>query len=105
MCNSNNVKYSYKNEGLGFSFTFERNETNLLHHNDRTNDRINDRLTESEKEIYDYILENNTIKNTAKLAEKLNKSVITIQRGLKKLVDLGLVERVGSNKTGFWRIK
>lgn len=105
LCNSNNVKYSYKNEGLGFSFTFERNETNLLHHNDRTNDRINDRLTESEKEIYDYILENNTIKNTAMIAEKLNKSVITIQRGLKKLVDLGLVERVGSNKTGYWKMK
>ena len=77
MCNSNNVKYSYKNEGLGFSFTFERNETNVLHHNDRindrtndrTNDRINVRLTESEKEIYNYILENNTIKNTAMLAE------------------------------------
>ena len=73
--------------------------------NDRINDRINDRLTESEKEIYDYILENNTIKNTAMLAEKLNKSVITIQRGLKKLVDLGLVERVGSNKTGYWKMK
>lgn len=39
------------------------------------------------------------------LAEKLNKSVITIQRGLTKLVDLGLVERVGSNKTGYWKMK
>ena len=105
LCNSNNVKYSYKNEGLGFSFIFERRETNLLHHNDKVNDRINDVLTESEKRIYDYILENNTIKNTAILAEKLNKSVITIQRGLKKLVDLNLVERVGSNKTGYWKVK
>lgn len=105
LCNSNNVKYSYKNEGLGFSFIFERRETNLLHHNDKVNDRINDVLTESEKGIYDYILENNTIKNAAILAEKLNKSVITIQRGLKKLVDLNLVERVGSNKTGYWKMK
>ena len=39
------------------------------------------------------------------LAEKLNKSVITIQRGLKKLVDLGLVERAGSNKTGYWKMR
>ena len=39
------------------------------------------------------------------LAEKLNKSAITIQRGLKKLVVLGLVERAGSNKTGYWKMK
>ena len=34
------------------------------------------------------------VEGTQKYAEKLNKSVITIQRGLKKLVDLGLVGEV-----------
>lgn len=104
LCESNNVKYSYKNEGLGFSFIFERGETSLLHQNDRTNDRINDILTGSEKEIYKYILENNTIQNITDTANILDKSIITIQRGLKKLVDLKLIERIGSNKNGYWRI-
>lgn len=35
------------------------------------------------------------------LTEKLNKSTIIIQRNLKKLVELNLIERIGSNKTGY----
>jgi len=83
---------------LGFAFVFERNNTALLHQNDIVNDRINDRLTSSEKEIYNYILKNKTIDNASRLAEELNKSLITIQRGLKRLVELDLIKRVGSNK-------
>ena len=105
LCNSNDVKYSYANEGLGFAFTFERNITSLLHQNDRTNDRIKEKLTGSELQIYQYVLEKKIINNAEDTAKKLNKSVITIQRGIKKLVELGLIERIGSNKTGYWKIK
>ena len=104
LCMVNNVKYKYNNEGLGFAFIFERNNTALLHQNDIVNDRINDRLTASEQEIYNYILKNKTINNASKLAEELNKSLITIQRGLKRLVELDLIKRVGSNKVGHWEI-
>ena len=45
------------------------------------------------------------INNAEDAAKELNKSVITIQRGIKKLVELGLIERIGSNKTGYWKIK
>ena len=38
------------------------------------------------------------------IAKTLGKSVITIHRGLKVLNELGLVERVGSCKTGFWKV-
>ena len=83
---------------MGFAFVFERNNTALLHQNDIVNDRINDRLTASGKEIYNYLLKNKTIDNASRFAEELNKSLITIQRGLKRLVELDLIKRVGSNK-------
>ena len=105
LCNLNDVKYSYTNEGLGFAFTFERNITSLLHQNDRTNDRMKEKLTGSELQIYEHILEKKIINNAKDTAKELNKSIITIQRGIKKLVELGLIERIGSNKTGYWKIK
>jgi predicted HTH transcriptional regulator len=105
LCNLNDVKYSYTNEGLGFAFTFERNITSLLHQNDRTNDRIKEKLMGSELQIYEHILEKKIINNAKDTAKELNKSIITIQRGIKKLVELGLIERIGSNKTGYWKIK
>ena len=77
---------------------FLKNNTALLHQNDIVNDRINDRLTASGKEIYNYLLKNKTIDNASRFAEELNKSLITIQRGLKRLVELDLIKRVGSNK-------
>ena len=105
LCENDDVKYFYSNEGLGFSFTFKRNITSLLNQNDRINDRINDQLTGSTSEIYKYLLANGVINNAFDLAQKLDKSIITIQRGLKQLVELGIAERIGSNKTGFWRLK
>jgi ATP-dependent DNA helicase RecG len=77
----------------------------ILHQNDRTNDRIKEKLTGSELQIYQYVLEKKIINNAEDAAKELNKSVITIQRGIKKLVELGLIERIGSNKTGYWKIK
>lgn len=70
-----------------------------------TNDRINDRLTKSEQLVLNYILENKIISNVSMLTEKLNKSTIIIQINLKKLVELNLIERIGSNKTGYQSIK
>ena len=77
----------------------------ILHQNDRTNDRIKEKLTGSELQIYQHVLEKKIINNAEDAAKELNKSVITIQRGIKKLVELGLIERIGSNKTGYWKIK
>ena len=115
-CKHNDVKYSYRNEGFGFSFIFERKNTSLIDNNDRVNDKVNDRvkyniggklsdnITKSTLEIYNYIRKEVEINNAEQIAKTLGKSVITIHRGLKVLNELGLVERVGSCKTGFWKV-
>ena len=38
------------------------------------------------------------------MAEKLNISQITIKRNIKELKENGYIERIGSKKTGYWKI-
>ena len=38
------------------------------------------------------------------IAKELNKATNTIYRNIKVLKDMGILERVGSNKKGYWRI-
>jgi len=43
--------------------------------------------------------------NRDQLAEETSKTVRTIQRTLDSLREKGLIERIGSDKTGQWKIK
>lgn len=40
----------------------------------------------------------------SKLAEKTGYSPATIKRHLQKLKKMGLIERIGSDKTGYWKV-
>jgi len=42
--------------------------------------------------------------NYAELAEKTGYSAATIKRHIQELKKLGLIERIGSDKTGHWKI-
>ena len=39
------------------------------------------------------------------IAKDIGKDIVTIKRAIKVLKDKGLLERVGSNKTGYWKVK
>jgi len=69
------------------------------------NDGINDglKLTELDKDILACIASEAYITNVA-LADKLGKSVRSIERRIKILKDNQLLERVGAKKTGYWKI-
>ena len=67
----------------------------LSHKNDTINDTIND----NEKLIYNRIVSSPGI-SAVTLANELGKSVRTIMRALKHLVDLNIIEYRGSKKTG-----
>ena len=53
--------------------------------------------------IVQAILDNKYISYES-LAEKLNKNRSTIMRNIKKLKELGIIQRVGSDKDGYWDI-
>ena len=68
-------------------------------------------LTERQQKILELLNENvalnvatNVALNSNNLAEKLGVSRKTIERDMTVLQEKGLVQRVGSNKTGHWEL-
>lgn len=68
------------------------------------NVQINKVLTEQEQQVF-LLINSNTSITKEEMASRLDKSTKTIQRTIASLLDKGIVERVGSNKTGYWRVK
>ena len=50
------------------------------------------------------IIKNNGRFKKSEIAKMIGKSEMTVQRAISKLVETGLIERVGSNKTGYWKV-
>ena len=73
--------------------------------NDPVNEPVNDsvKLEEVERKILKEI-ENNSNVTRKELAKLLNLSEATIKRKLSNLKQYNIIERVGSDKTGFWKI-
>jgi ATP-dependent DNA helicase RecG len=72
--------------------------------NDSINDSLNDSLTDAERTILE-LLKNNPKLTRKELAESTMIPVITVQRSMKSLHDKGLIERAGSKKSGYWKVK
>lgn len=62
-----------------------------------------EKLTKIEKLILEIILEQPEI-TQVNIAIKLDTTSKTIQRGIASLKEKGIIERVGSNKKGYWEI-
>ncbi len=64
----------------------------------------NNNLTEIQKSIIGLMLDSPTITQET-LSRLLDVNIRTIQRNIKTLIEMGLVERVGATKKGEWKIK
>jgi len=60
------------------------------------NDTVNDTVF--------YLIKQNSKITTAEISEQLNISLSTAKRKIKELKENGTVERIGSDKTGYWKI-
>ena len=91
-CKKDDIKYEYTETANGFRFTFFR-----------PGKKENNRLTDTDNKVLELLKGNNKL--TAKqLSEECQLTERTINRSLKKLKDLNQIQRVGSNKNGYWRI-
>ena len=74
--------------------------------NDRVNDRVNDKVNnkEPEKAVLSLLMENPEYTVT-QLADMLNVSRKTIANKMKVLKERNIIERVGSSRKGYWKIK
>lgn len=87
-------EYTVHQYDLMLKFTVKTNVS------DTVNDTVNDTETAIHKAI-----KNDPYVTIAKLMTIVHKSRPTITRTLKLLKEKGKIERVGSDKTGYWKIK
>ena len=106
LCNEQSTKISYEKEYDGFWFFFKRNVTI----NDTNNVTIKENcvaslegLTELEKQILAEINSNPKITRDI-LSSVTGRTSRHIQRALDNLKEKRYIERIGSNKTGYWKI-
>ena len=97
LCNSQNVNWNFRKEAYGFYFEFIRTNVHL-------NVQLNTTLSEHEQIIVNLINNNERI-TKAEMAKRIGKSEKTVQRLISSLTDKNIVERMGSNKSGYWKVK
>lgn len=87
-----NIRDNFIVVTLKFPFELNRNPINQ------------DILTPSQKNVLRAISDHPTIK-TNELTEVVGLGISMVNRIIKELKELGYVERVGSNKSGYWKVK
>ena len=61
------------------------------------------KLSEINREVLECIKENGEF-NAEKIAEKIKRGKRTVEKAIKSLKELGMIERNGSDKTGSWKV-
>ncbi len=72
--------------------------------NNNKNNNSNQALSEIEKTVYALLIKDSSF-TKEQLAVLSSKSVSTIKRALSTLKDKGLIERVGSDRYGYWEVR
>lgn len=107
LCKDTKIRYSYQVSDFGFTFIIYRNtesSAKKINDNDVTaNVTVNITLNKTEQAVYNLLVINQNYTRD-ELAEATSKTVRTIQRVLDSLKAKDLIERVGSDKTGYWKI-
>lgn len=107
LCKDAKIRYSYQVSDFGFTFIIYRNtesSAKKINDNDVTaNVTVNVTLNKTEQAVYNLLVINQNYTRD-ELAEVTSKTVRTIQRVLDSLKAKELIERVGSDKTGYWKI-
>ncbi len=80
-----------------------KTDNNIVPEDGTINGMINGTISELENEILNLLRKDNhiTIKG---IVEICGKSTRTVNRAIASLKDKGMIERMGSNKTGYWKV-
>lgn len=91
LCNKKNIKTTYLMNDQGFAFTFFRKG-------------FNDTSLNLDDLVYSIIVNNPKI-SSSDIAKLVNKTQRTVLTSIKRLKDIGKIERAGGNKAGYWIVK
>ena len=103
LCNEAKVAVTYTNEETAFTLAFSRVDRNITPDSGGINGEINGRISEAELELLSLLKKSPSMTNTD-LAVASGKSERTISRLLAALKSKKLIQRIGSNKTGCWKV-
>ena len=102
-CQEAGVKYGYNKMPFGFSFIFYRND--LSRHDNTANEKAKQVIpagfTPSEIAIHELLKDNPTLSRD-ELANRIGKTLKTVQRALEGLKGKQVIERVGTSRKGYW---
>lgn len=70
---------------------------------EKLSDKLSDKLSEKEQKTLKLLIEAPGY-TSPQIAEKLNVSRVSVTKYLKSLKEKGLIERIGSDRKGYWRI-
>jgi ATP-dependent DNA helicase RecG len=106
------MKMDFKEIGDGFMVTVSYTEQkttsdvteNVTENPENVTENLENVTENREKKILDLICKNNNI-STMQIAEQISVTRRTVHRDLEKLKSKGLIERVGPDKGGYWKVK
>lgn len=102
-CTANQVKVEFRKEKIGFTIIFYRK--NYEKENEITkNVGVNVGVNSTQRKILELIEQNQNI-TQKKIASKLKTTVRTIERNINVLKEKEILQRVGTDKVGYWEIK
>jgi ATP-dependent DNA helicase RecG len=100
-CEEAGIKWTYRKFDFGFSFSFIRPNTN----SEITTIDNKVSLSNSASILFEYMNHNGGKLESLVIASTIiNKKERQTRNIITELIDKGLIERVGSNKTGYWKI-
>ncbi len=99
------IEEAFNPDRITLTLQIELQENGGVNQNDSVIDSVNDsvklKLTKSEEKIFALLKEKSL--SGKELTIAANVSISTANRTLKKLKDVGLIKRIGSDKDGYWQ--
>lgn len=102
LCNENGVACTYEKSPIGFSFIFLRNDPNAITNVPKIDKNVPILLSKTEKAVYELLKVQPNL-TREELSIEISKTVKTVQRALDGLKAKGLIVRVGTNRSGYWK--
>ena len=87
-----------KNREIHIHYAYPASDTEKMQ-NETVNDTVKTR-----NDTVSYLIKQNNKITAVKISEQLNVSLSTAKRKIKELKEKGIIERIGSDKTGYWKI-
>ncbi|MGN1052935.1 MAG: hypothetical protein ACI4SH_06050, partial [Candidatus Scatosoma sp.] len=89
---------------IGFSFIFLRNDPNATKNAPKNDKNAPIFLSKTEKAVYELLKVQPNL-TREELSIEISKTVKTVQRALDGLKEKGLLSRVGTKRSGYWKIQ